>query len=58
LPVEFLLAKNFTSWRGIFKELSQDEGWAEFAENLRASLFNEYLSNDNLSSRFISMDKT
>jgi hypothetical protein len=29
-----------------FKGLSQDKGWAKFAENLRTSTFNKDLSND------------
>jgi hypothetical protein len=34
------MPKNFTNRHGIFKELSKDRGRADFAKNLRASLFN------------------
>jgi transcription initiation factor IIF auxiliary subunit len=32
--------------RGIFKWLSQDGGWADFSEKIRAFLLNKNLSNE------------
>jgi hypothetical protein len=34
----FLNCQQLLKWRGIFKGLSQDGGWADFSKNLRASL--------------------
>jgi hypothetical protein len=38
LPIAFLIANNCTSWRRIFKGISQDVGRADFSKNLDASL--------------------
>ncbi len=39
LAIRILIANSCTRWRWIFKGLSQDGGWTDFAENLCASLF-------------------
>ncbi len=46
LATRILIADSCTRWRGSFKELSQDEGRADFSKNLRYSLFHKYLSNE------------
>jgi hypothetical protein len=46
LALKFLIANICMRWRWIFKELSQDRGRVDFSKNLRASLFNKYLSNE------------
>jgi len=59
LGISFLLANSCTTWRGIFKGLSQDRRRADFSKNLRASLFNKFLSNKPNFSRIpISLDST
>jgi hypothetical protein len=39
LAIESLIANYCMSWRGIFKGLSQDGGWADFSKNLRDTSF-------------------
>jgi|688.fasta_scaffold453876_1 hypothetical protein len=46
LTIKCLIANYCTRWYCNFKVLSQDEGRADFTKNLRASLFNEGLSNE------------
>jgi len=45
-------------WRGIFKGLSEDGGYAKFSENLRAIPFKKDLSNETTLAWSISMDST
>ncbi len=51
LGVTILIADSCTRWRGIFEGLLQDGGLAGFFENLRASLFNDDLSNETTSTQ-------
>ncbi len=46
LAMRTLIANSYTSWRGIFKGLSQDRGRTVFADNLRASPSNYDPSNE------------
>jgi hypothetical protein len=49
LAIHFRIAKTVKScrrWHGVFKELSQDGGRADYTKHLRASLFNKGLSNE------------
>jgi hypothetical protein len=46
LAIRILIADNCTSWRGIFKGLSQYGRRTDFSENLRASPFHKVLSNE------------
>jgi hypothetical protein len=46
LTIRILIANSSRRWRGIFKELLQDGGRADFSKNLRASLLNKYLTNE------------
>ncbi len=46
LQIRFWIANSCTTWRGIFKGLSQDGGWEYFSNNLRVCLFNKGLSNE------------
>jgi hypothetical protein len=49
----FLNCQQLLKWRGIFKGLSQDGGWADFSKNLPASLFNKSLSNGPIFGRLL-----
>jgi hypothetical protein len=51
-----LNANSCTRWHGIFKGFSQAGGRASFSKNLRASLFNECLSNESNFGWSISLD--
>ncbi len=46
LAIESLIANYCMSWRGIFKGLSQDGGWADFSKNLCDTSFYKDLSNE------------
>ena len=56
LAIMLLIADIGTRWRCNFEGLSQDGGRAKFAEKLRASPFNEYLSYQTTFNRSISLD--
>ena len=44
LPIAFLIAISYTSYRRIFNGISQDVGRADFSKNLYASPFKQSLS--------------
>ncbi len=46
LAIRSRIVNSCTRWRGIFKELSQEGGQADFSKNLRASHLNKGLSNE------------